>query len=100
MTPPSPFARQSSMRAAIAASHDARSASVSGRPARIFSMADQYDALRSTRPYKRGFSHAETVRILVEGDGRTMPGHFDPLILEAFRKAEPELLGIWDSYEG
>lgn len=69
-------------------------------PARIFSMADQYDALRSTRPYKRGFSHAETVRILVEGDGRTMPGHFDPLILAAFREAEPEFLDIWDSYEG
>lgn len=69
-------------------------------PARIFAMADQYDALRSTRPYKRGFTHDETVKIIVEGDGRTMPEHWDPVILAAFREVETEFLGIWDSYEG
>lgn len=68
-------------------------------PARIFSMADQYDALRSTRPYKRGFTHEETVRIIVEGDGRTLPEHWDPAILAAFRAMETEFLDIWMRFE-
>ena len=68
-------------------------------PARIFAMADQYDALRSTRPYKRGFTHEETVRIIVEGDGRTMPHHWDPAILAAFRVLEPEFLDIWTRFQ-
>ncbi len=51
---------------------------------RIFNIIDQYDALRSPRPYKPALSHDTTFRILTEGDDRTSPQHFDFQVLKAF----------------
>jgi putative two-component system response regulator len=56
--------------------------------ARIVSVADVYDALRSARPYKRAFSHEETMEIILHGDGRTEPTHFDPKVLKAFEETQ------------
>ncbi|MDA8417129.1 MAG: HD domain-containing protein [Betaproteobacteria bacterium] len=52
--------------------------------ARITMMADVYDALRSVRAYKRAYTHQEAVQIILDGDGRTMPGQFDPQVLDVF----------------
>jgi len=54
--------------------------------ARIVAIADVYDALRSERPYKKSFSHEESMKILLEGDDRTSPKQFDPEILKLFVK--------------
>jgi HD-GYP domain-containing protein (c-di-GMP phosphodiesterase class II) len=65
--------------------------------ARIVAMADIYDALRSTRPYKKGFSHDKARKILLEGDHRHDPqGHLDPELMELFAKHHAGLAEVWD----
>jgi putative two-component system response regulator len=65
--------------------------------ARITQIADVYDALRSRRPYKPPLDHEITMRILTEGDGRTMPSHFDPDILTVFRENADVFDSIYNS---
>ncbi len=51
---------------------------------RIMALADTYDALRTQRVYKSAFPHEDACRIIMEGDDRTMPFHFDPEVLKIF----------------
>lgn len=64
--------------------------------ARIVAIADIYDALRSPRPYKPGFTHEEAMNIILEGDGRTEPTHFDPNVLRVFRSTHKALCIAYD----
>lgn len=48
--------------------------------ARIFAIADSFDALRSERPYKRGLSHEQALERLAADRGT----HFDPKVIDAF----------------
>lgn len=66
--------------------------------ARIMNIADQYDALRSKRPYKPAFDHETTVSIITKGDGRTMPDHFDPEVLSAFEKSYGIFNDIYETH--
>ncbi len=65
---------------------------------RIITICDQYDALRSDRPYKKGFTHEDTCDILINGDGRTKPEHFDPKVLGAFIKVKDEFKDIFEDH--
>ncbi|NOX25647.1 MAG: response regulator [Deltaproteobacteria bacterium] len=66
--------------------------------ARIMNITDQYDALRSKRPYKPAFDHDKVVSIITEGDGRTMAAHFDPDVLSAFKRSLDIFRDIYDSH--
>jgi response regulator RpfG family c-di-GMP phosphodiesterase len=63
---------------------------------RIMALADTYDALRSIRVYKQAFDHDDACRIILEGDDRTIPAHFDPDVLETFREHQDEFDKIYE----
>ena len=48
--------------------------------ARIFAVADVYDALTSDRPYRKGWSHERAVNYIREQSG----SYFDPRVVDAF----------------
>jgi putative two-component system response regulator len=66
--------------------------------ARIMNICDIYDALRSKRPYKPAFDHQKAVDIISNGDGRTMPEHFDPEIFAAFMQNQTMFNDIYQAY--
>ncbi|GAB2880614.1 response regulator [Uliginosibacterium flavum] len=54
--------------------------------ARIMAVCDRYDAVRSERPYKRAYSHAEAMEVMLKGDERSSPKHIDPDLLAVFAR--------------
>lgn len=62
--------------------------------ARVVSIADVYDALRSKRVYKPSFSHEKSMGIILEGRG----SQFDPDIVDAFIKVEAQIREISEKY--
>ncbi|MFO7818992.1 MAG: response regulator [Halanaerobacter sp.] len=68
-------------------------------PGRLMALADVYDALVNKRVYKPAFSHRRAFKIITEGDGRTMPEHFDPDVLAAFIALEDEFAKIAQTFE-
>jgi len=53
---------------------------------RLMAIADVYDALIAIRPYKPAFTHQEAYNIIVGGSGT----HFDPVLVDVFKKVEAE----------
>jgi putative two-component system response regulator len=48
------------------------------------------------RPYKPALEHKEVLKIITEGDGRTLPQHFDPDILNTFAKVSDNFRQIYE----
>lgn len=61
--------------------------------ARIFTLCDAYDAIRSKRSYKDALTHEEAVKRISTDSGK----HFDPDIVDAFLKIEKEFMHISDN---
>lgn len=66
---------------------------------RIVNIADQYDALRNKRSYKPALDHLTTYMILSDGDGRTVPQHFDPEVLRVFKMRHRQFEEIYESLD-
>ena len=63
---------------------------------RIMALADNYDALRTERPYKKAFPHEET-RSIIESLRGT---HFDPVLVDAFVRREAEFRRVSEELRG
>jgi HD-GYP domain-containing protein (c-di-GMP phosphodiesterase class II) len=56
-------------------------------PARIFMVADSFDALCSERPYKKAFDYEEVMKIIHQ----ETETHFDPHIVRIFSSVSKEI---------
>lgn len=66
---------------------------------RIVTLADIYDALRTRRVYKPAFDHRKTFEIITKGDGRVLPQHFDPEVLNVFRREHKRFNEIYEEMD-
>jgi putative two-component system response regulator len=63
--------------------------------ARIMSIVDVYDAVRSKRVYKPSVSQEETCEIITRDSGT----HFDPALIEVFKGLQDKFNDIWSSLQ-
>ncbi len=60
------------------------------RIARILAVADSYDAMSTSRPYRKGLAPDRVEQILIDGSG----AQWDPRVIEAFQRIVPRLRSI------
>ena len=60
------------------------------RIARILAVADSYDAMSTSRPYRQGLAPDRVEAILIEGSGQ----QWDPRVIEVFQRIIPRLRSI------
>jgi response regulator RpfG family c-di-GMP phosphodiesterase len=63
--------------------------------ARLIALCDVYDALVSHRPYKKGVSHEEAVKIITGEKGKS----FDPEIVDVFMKIHSQFSKIRERFD-
>ena len=61
---------------------------------RIMAVADVFDALISTRSYKKGFPYEKAPEIIQEESG----SHFDPNVVDAFLASKDKILAIAEEF--
>ena len=62
---------------------------------RLMAIIDVYDALTNDRPYKKAFTHKDSIEIIRSGKGT----HFDPYLTEIFLLYDKEFLNTAESGE-
>ncbi len=62
---------------------------------RLLAICDMYDALISTKCYKKAYSHEEAVRIIADSSG----SYFDPTLVDIFLKVKDKFKEIATEYE-
>lgn len=62
--------------------------------ARIVALADVFDALTTARPYKKAWSVEEAVSYIENQAG----SHFDPALIEPFKRVLPDMLRIREEF--
>jgi HD-GYP domain-containing protein (c-di-GMP phosphodiesterase class II) len=60
-------------------------------PARLFSLCDVYDALRSRRAHRPGLAHAAAVQVIVGASA----GQFDPRLLDVFKLVAAQFEAVY-----
>ena len=60
--------------------------------ARIVAVADVFDALTSKRPYKDAWPVEKALKLFEEESGK----HFDPEIINAFNRAMPKIMDVYE----
>ncbi len=61
---------------------------------KIVAVADMFDALASDRPYKRAWSFDDAIKEIL----RCSTVHFDPMIVDSFLMALPEITTVYQQY--
>jgi HD-GYP domain-containing protein (c-di-GMP phosphodiesterase class II) len=64
--------------------------------ARIFAVADAFDAMTSDRPYRRALPFEQACREIADGAG----SQFDPAVVATFQAIAPGLPGLHASLDG
>jgi putative two-component system response regulator len=61
---------------------------------RIVALCDVFDALTSTRPYKKAWSIDEAMNLIDSESGK----HFDPKLVPLFHECLPEILKVSEQF--
>jgi HD-GYP domain-containing protein (c-di-GMP phosphodiesterase class II) len=64
--------------------------------ARVFSVADAFDAMTSDRPYRKAIPFDQACQEIVDGAG----SQFDPSVVDAFTAIVPDLPGLHAALHG
>lgn len=64
--------------------------------ARIMALADVFDALASERTYKKPMPYDQCFKLIEEEAGT----HFDPMLVDVFLKLRPQIIDLYNSFEG
>ena len=67
--------------------------------AAIVHVVDVYDNLRAPRPYRQDMPHNQALDIIVNGDEKSTPDHFNPRVLQALLAQHRDIEAIYERYK-